>query len=50
MARVTDQKLVVWIVAIVIVLVMLGGATYLYSLRDGPPTFATTYRTGQPGG
>ncbi|MCA9775740.1 MAG: hypothetical protein KC800_03455, partial [Candidatus Eremiobacteraeota bacterium] len=49
MSRVTDQKLVIWIVAIALVIIMVGAAAYLYQQQEGPPTFATSYGLGQPG-
>lgn len=44
----TDQRLVIWIVAISIVLIMLTVAVMFYSQKPGPPTYDTSF--GEPTG
>lgn len=39
----TDQRLVIWIVAISIVLIMLTVAVMVASQKDGPPSFTASY-------
>lgn len=50
MAAEGNQKMVIWIVAISLVAIILVVAAIMFGQKDGPPTFSTSFGSGQATG